>query len=877
VATRVDVSLWQEVRRRHASGEAIKSIARELGIARNTVRRALAAAEPPSRRPRRAVGSIIDGYEPRILEELTSDPDLTVSEIATRIGWTRSATVLKDRVRALRPVVAHRPAAAAVPSGLPADLTSFVGREAELEAVCAALRDSRLVTLTGPGGVGKTRIAARAAALLRASFSDGMRLVELAPLREPELLPHAVRDAIDLADRVAADDPMRDLVDHLRGQELLLVLDNCEHLREPAADLVAALLRAAPRLRVLATSRQGLGLPGEQVVVIRPLPVPGADPDGEESPGRPQPSAAVTLFRDRAEAVVPGFGVTDANRAEVVALCRHLDGIPLAIELAAARLRVLSVGDLLARLKDPVGVLADRARATDERHRTLDATIGWSYQLCTPAEQALWSRAAVFVGSFDLEAVVAVCADARLNAVEVLDHVAALVDKSVLLREEHDGHVRFRMLETIRQFGLAQLSPDTVDAVRTRHLRWYAELTGQLAGAWHGPDQLAWCSRMRRERADLRTAIECGVTGPGCRDTALRLLAVPWFLWAAPLTLTEHRHWLDRALDAAGPDSPSRLFALATTGLVAGLQGDHEVARGRLGEATGLLAGEADPMTRGYVRHVLGMATLFGGDLDEAEGLLRGAASTYSAAEVPGDIRGALAVHQGLLYVIRGELDAAVEVLEPARRECLRVGELWVHSYVLDTYGFVALARGDLAEAEARAAEALRNMAAFEDTIGLSLSLDLLAWTVAAAGRSERAAVLFGAAAALWRSFGHQLYGSADWQARRATYESQARADVGEPAFDMAYRHGMNLSRRDVLRYALDHIRPPRLPATTSVLTGRELEVARHVLAGLTNRDIADRLVVSPRTVEGHVGRILGKLGFTSRTQLAVWVERHDR
>ena len=873
----MDVDLWREVRRRHESGEAIKAIARELAIARNTVRRALASTEPPSRRTRRATGSIIDQYEPRILDELTANPELTVAEISARIGWARSATVLKDRVRALRPVVAHRPVGAPVQFGVPAELTSFVGRETELAGVCATLRDTRLVTLSGPGGVGKTRIATRAAALLSGSFVDGVRVVELAPLRERGLLPHAVRDAMDLSDRVAGDDPIRDLIDHLRNQELLLILDNCEHLREAVADLVATLLRSAARLRVLATSRQGLGLPGEHVLVIRPLPVPSGEPDLGAASWRRDPSAAVALFRDRAQAVVPGFAVSEGNRVEVVALCRHLDGIPLAIELAAARLRVLSVGDLLARLENPVGVLADRSRATDERHRTLEATIGWSYQLCTSAEQALWSRAAVFVGSSDLEAVVAVCADAQLHAVEVLDHVAALVDKSVLLSEEHDGHVRFRMLETIRQFGLAQLPADTVAAVRLRHLRWYADLTGQLAIRWHGPDQLAWCARMRHERADLRTAIECGVTGPGCRDTALRLLGVAWFLWAAPLSMTEHRHWLDRALDTAAPATPARLAALGTAGLVAALQGDHDAARARLDEAAGLVEAGVAPLRPGFVPHAQGMAALFAGDLEQAERLLRSAEQTYPTVEVPGDLPGALAVHLGLLYVIRGDLDQAADVLDPAYRECVRAGELWVRSYILDAYGFVALARGDLAEAEGKAEEALRHMAAFEDTIGLSLSLDLLAWTVAAEGRAERAAVLLGAAAALWQSFGHQLYGSAEWQARRAGYEAKSRTDLGEPAFEMAYRHGTNLSRHDVLRYALDHVRPPRLPATTSVLTGRELEVARHVLAGLTNRDIADRLVVSPRTVEGHVGRILGKLGFTSRTQLAVWVERHDR
>ncbi len=867
----MDTDLWHEIRDRHAGGSAIKAIARDLGIARNTVRRALACDSPPVRAARAATGSIVDRFEPLILAELAADPDLTVSEIAARIGWTRSATVLKDRVRALRPVANRLDGAEApVPHGLPIDLTTFVGREPEIAGVCAALRSGRLVTLTGPGGVGKTRIATRAAAEAAPWFANGVHLIELAALREERLLAQTLVDGLGLADRGGTVDPLCALAEYVREKQMLLVLDNCEHLRETAAELVTSMLHESPGLRVLTTSRQALGVPGERIVAVPPLPLP------ELGPGATGPeSAAVELFCDRAAAVVPDFALTPKNRADVVALCRQLDGLPLAIELAAARLRVLSLRDLLARLEGHLGLLADRGRATDERHRTIEATMAWSFDLCSPAEQALWSRAAVFAGSFDLDAAINVCADDQLPPDSVLDHVAALVDKSILLSEDSEGSVRFRMLETVRQFGLQQLTEDQLRCLRSRHCRWYADLTARLAREWFGPDQSLWRSRMRREHANLRTAAEFGVAEPSCGDTALRLLGVPWFLWAVPFSLIEHRHWLDRLLAATDPDSAGRAPALATAGIVAALQGDHESAQARLDDADRALARRPDPVWATFTEHVRGMSTFFRGDLDSALTLLASVADRYRTTGAPASMPAALAVHLGLLHLMRGELDDADAALDPAYEQCVAHGELWFRSYVMDTRGFVALAHNDLATAARCAKEALALNEGFDDTIGLSLSLDLLAWTEASDGQSERAAVLLGSASAMWRSFGHQLYGSSDWQARREEYERRARIDLGAPAYEMAHRHGASLNRGEVLRYALHRVRPARLPATVSVLTPRELEVARHVARGASNREIADALVLSPRTVEGHIGRILTKLDFTSRIQLAVWVERH--
>lgn len=865
------IELWHEIRRRRDEGVAIKAIARDLGVARNTVRRALSTDGPPGRRPRPPRASIVDPFEPLIVAELAANPHQSVAEIAQRVGWTRSTTVLKDRIRAIRPIAARDSGAADLaPRGLPVELTTFVGRDDEVTAVQNAVRGGRLVTLSGVGGVGKTRLAVRAVAGLADSFLDGVHMVELAALREGRLLAQTVVDGIGLSDLGESTDPLLALRNHLRDQDLLVILDNCEHLREEVAAIAATLLRDVPRLRVLATSRQPLGIPGEHVVVVPPLPVPESpDADAVAEP-------SVALFKDRAEAVVPGFVTTESNRADVVALCQQLDGIPLAIELAAARLRVLSVRDLRVRLEGRLCWLADQGRTTEERHRTLEATLGWSYDLCSDAERLLWARSAVFVGSFDLESVTSVCADHPLDESTVLDLVAALVDKSVLLREEDDGQVRFRMLETLRQFGLSRLSSDELVELRLRHCQWYACLADKFASEWFGPDQARWHARMRRQHADLRTAIEFGVSTPTSHDDALRILGRPWFLYAVALSLTEHRHWLDLALDAASAVSPARPAGLTASALVSSLQGDHAAASSRLDEARELTAGR-DPILAAFTEHLEGMSTLFLGDLDRALRILDDIDARYGDLDAPAAMHAALSVHRGLLHIVRGELDAASVVLASAERQCSRSGELWVHSYVHAARGFVALADGELTDAAARADESLRLNDYLDDSIGRSLSLDLLAWTEAANGQSERAAVLLGSASALWHSFGQQLYGSADWQSRRARYERQARADLGGSVFDTAYSHGAGLSRREVVAFARNNVRPPRLPATTAVLSRRELEIARHLAQGLSNRDIADRLVVSPRTVEGHIGRTLAKLAFTSRTEIAVWVDRHDR
>ncbi|WP_229865896.1 LuxR C-terminal-related transcriptional regulator [Streptomyces spinoverrucosus] len=394
---------------------------------------------------------------------------------------------------------------------LPVETTSFVDRRAELAEGRELLARARLVTLTGPGGVGKTRLAGRIAARVARAFPDGVRVVHLSGLHDPALVPVAAADALDLHDH-SAQPPLEALVAQVRQRRLLLVVDNCEHLLDACAELAAALLHGTTGVRVLATSRHRLGLTEEHLLEVRPLPVP--DPDGELSAAEPGP--ALALFADRAAAVVPGFRLTPANRPAVARLCQRLDGLPLAIELAAVRMRVLSVEQLLQRLDDRYRLLSAGSPSVLPRHQTLRAAVDWSHDLCTEREQLVWARLSVLAGSFDLETAEAVCADgARVRSYDVLEAVAGLVDKSVLCREPGPDGVRYRLLDTLRHYGLERLRqhPGEELTARRRQRDWMQQRAAACEGAWFGPGQREIVARLRADQDNLRAALTFGLTG----------------------------------------------------------------------------------------------------------------------------------------------------------------------------------------------------------------------------------------------------------------------------------------------------------------------------------------------------------------------------
>lgn len=750
------------------------------------------------------------------------------------------------------------------------ELTSFVGRRQELADVRRLLSTARLVTLTGMGGVGKTRLALRLAAEARRAFPDGIGVVELASLNDPELLPHYVMDTLDIREQ-SARAPIEVLADHLRAQRMLLVMDNCEHVVAAAASLIDRLLRVAPGLRVLATSTQPLRLSSEHVFTVPPLAVPAADEAVE--PGTATQYPSVSLFADRSTAVVPDFVLSASNEASVVRLCRRLEGIPLAIELAAVSLKVFSIDGLVERLDDRFGLLREGSRDLPARHRTLQAVIDWSHDLCTPEERALWSRAAVFSGGFTVDALETVCSDDALPRAAVLGTVAGLVDKSILVREQVGSEVRFDMLETIRSYGLAQLASTGAETdVRRRHRDWCLHLLDTAAGAWTGERQLEWATTLMLERPNLRSALEWCLSEPGEANTAQHMAGAPWF-WLALGHFAEGRVWLDRAL--ALDDSPGieRSWALATTAYLAVCQGDTAVVPDLVRQAEE--ASPDDPAVKAFAQLVLGTQRNIDGDLTDAVALLADALERFSTVELPGQYADLARIELSSAYVLAGELDAASTVASELYDHCVATGSRWQLSYALWVTSLIGLLRGELEQAETGASEAIRIKRDFQDTLGLALTIDLLAWTTVTRGDARRGATLLGGASLIWQTVGSRSIGSPHLIQMGEHYESVARMAVGDAEFHAAFERGTALAVDDVIALALRE-RPAPAPAPTprasTVLTRREREVAALVGEGLSNKEIAGKLVISVRTVEAHVEHILTKLDFTARTQVAHWI-----
>ena len=752
------------------------------------------------------------------------------------------------------------------PGDLPVEVTGFVGRRRELAELAGLLRTARLVTVTGPGGVGKTRVALRAAAELAGEFADGACLVELSGLHDPELLPDTVANCLGL-DGTEARSELDTILDHLRDQRLLLILDTCEHLIDACAMFADVLLRAT-RVTVLATSRQPLAVPGEHTCAISPLPVPDA----------------VELFAQCAAAVVPGFAVTDGNRATVIRLCQRLDRVPLAIELATVRLRAIPLEQLADRLEDRFRLLTGGRRAALPHHQTIRAATEWSYDLCSPAEQLLWARLATFAGSFDVEAAEQVCADALLDVRDVLATLIGLVDKSVVLRTDGDG-TRYLLLHTIREFGAEKLAGrGDEEPVRERHLARYLGLATYLGENPLSDDQVRRYRQLRLEHADVRAALEYALAAPGReRDAAAMAISLDayWQMSSAP---GEGRHWLGKILPRLGDQSRARALVLIVDGYLACLQDDTTAGLAELGEGIALAEERGDPRirARGYLN--LTMALAFAGRYEEAE---RAGATAYSEAEAAGDtsMLTVLDSHVGYLRMLDGK---AEEGLARCRSGLDRLGpdsgERWQQSYLRLLEGMCLFLLGDLGPS----AEAFRTALAMKheiaDTMGLGYALEGTAWLAAAQRRFPRAAALLGAADARWQLTGGRLGSNATAETQHARAAQAARDALGSDRFEELHHRGGGYPLADIVRFAAedaDDLPPhpggpggavvtPEPPAPE--LTSRERQIAGLVAEGLSNRKIAERLVISKRTVDAHIEHIYGKLGVSSRVQLTAWL-----
>jgi predicted ATPase/DNA-binding CsgD family transcriptional regulator len=754
------------------------------------------------------------------------------------------------------------PGTAQAPGG---ELTGFVGRRRELAGVRAALASARLVTLTGPGGIGKTRLAVRAAAQMRRGFRDGTWVVELAGLRDGALLAPEVARSLGLLDQ-STRWGVATLAERLAGREILLVVDNCEHLRDACAVLAGALLRACPGLRILGTSREVLGVSGEVSFPVPPLPVPaeGAVPAGEVLLGY----EAVRLFAERAAAVLPGFAVDAGNGRDVAELCRRLEGLPLAIELAAVRLRSMSPGQMLARLEDRFALLSlgDRSQP---RHETLQAALGWSYDLLTGAERVLWARCSVFTGSFDLEAAEAVCSGEGIAPGAVADLVDALVAKSVLARRPGGGPARYRLLDTVREYGLRRLRDAGGERLLCRrHRDWYAALAARHEAL--GAQQVDWIDRLDADHENVRAALEFCQTEPGETAAGLRMACDLWLTWEARGHLTEGRRIVETL---AGQAEPGRLRArgMWVAGYLALVQGDGGTARRWLQDALAAGRDLGDTRAVAYASQFLGRAVWFTGEPERGMALTEEALRRHRAA---GDWQGVVLtlVQLGVMRTLMGQPGTAVGPFEECVTECAARGERWNRSYALWGLGLASWLLGDSERAEEVQRAALGIKRDVGDQVGTALCLDALAWIAASRGQAARAAGLLGAAAAARNAVPATL--PEPLAAHGEAAVTRARAALGEASFAEHFARGQAMPAARAVALGLKEPAPAAAdhPAAPARLTPREREVAALIAGGMSNREIAARLVISVRTAETHVQHIMGKLGLTARTQIAAWV-----
>ncbi|WP_043454830.1 ATP-binding protein [Streptomyces fulvoviolaceus] len=670
---------------------------------------------------------------------------------------------------------------------LPSEANAFVGRLLELAEISGLLATERLVTLTGTGGVGKSRLALRAAHAAKAGFPGGTWFVELSELRDPGLLTNAVAQATRLTEQT-----LRPLIEavcgHLAGPAPLLVLDTCEHVLDECAKVVQELLANLPELRVLATSRQPLGVPGEHLLTVAPLPL------GERDD-------AVALFVARAAAAVPSFALSEVNRAHVAAVCARLDGIPLALELAAVRLRGFPLDRLMEGLDSRFDLLVSSTRPRLARHQTLRTAIGWSHELCTPLERLLWARLSVFAGGWDVEAAEFVCHGGPLDAEEILVLLASLTEKSIVTRDDDGTAVRFRMLDTVRSFGaewLAGLGEE--EAVRRRHRDYFRWIARQGEAEWLGPGQRMWAERLTTEHANLRLAIEECLAAPG-PETALELTGTLWYFWFACGLAEEGRGYLERALrrapEGGGPEYPLSVWAHR---LVTVVPDDLEAAES-VSAAYVWLAEE---------RHLpVPALPLTGASLAVRGESARSAVLYGGTGQTPGGDGGA-EFHQLLTLALEAYLlasQAAFErcaaVAERLRAACAKRGELWMRAWgdFFVSLAGIGLGRSEEALRPARAALAAKWRV--HDRLGAAAVADLLVAAQASRGEDELAARLLGISRRLWHTAGLPQLGNPDATVFHREYERRLRVSLGDACFAEAVREGGELGADAAIGLAL--------------------------------------------------------------------------
>ncbi len=823
-----------------------------------------------------------------------------------------------------------------LPGNLPGELSSFIGRTTEIAKVRQMLAEYRLLTLTGPGGCGKTRLALRVASEARVDYPDGVWLVEFAALSDETLVPQTVAAVLEVSAQAGL--PISNaLAAHLRDRRALLVFDNCEHVLTTCAHLTAMLLAACPDVRVLATSREALGVPGEGAWSVPPLSLPAVQP--WQSPASAAETLitygqaeATQLFVARARAAVSWFELTIENGPWVAEVCRRLDGMPLAIELAAARVRTFSVRDIAERLDHRFQLLTGSLRTVSQRQQTLEATLDWSHDLLSEMERIVFRRLAVFTSGWTLAAAEAVCVGGEIAAADVMDLLSKLVDKSLVVVESQPNRWRYRFLETIRQYAHDRLwAAGAADVVRDRHLQYFLQWAETNAPHLYEAGQSEWLERFNVEHDNLRAALDWSSYARGKGESNLRLTTACSRFWQSRGYFLEGSKRLQAVLDRdeTPQRSEGRAQVLIWAAELAYVQSDYAVTTAMAEEGLAIvrelnlaarplltwslnLLGRAATETGEYARAArlfeealainrelddkagianmlmeLGWAVMRAGDSARAETYLR---ESLLLSRQFGDIfqLGFALSALGELAIRQGRLDQAKNLLEESLTHRQSLGDQWGTAISLGSLGWIALQQQDFGQARDILGASLTIRMAINDKGGSAWCLEKLAEVIAREAQSlpaahrrpalDRAVCLLGVAHHL-RAPLNSAIDEADLPAYNRLL-GELRAALGSIAFDAFWDEGSQLPLPKARDLALESVILPADAAPSKAqqtrldyggLTTRERETAVLIAQGKSNREIAALMTVGVKTVETYVTRILNKLGLESRVQIAVW------